>query len=56
MAAMGVFLLGTVVLMLLQLVPFFPANIITTSAYQIGLIAQPMLLSISLAFRYNQIK
>jgi len=56
MAAMGVFLLGTVVLMLLQLVPFFPANIITTSAYRIGLIAQPMLLSISLAFRYNQIK
>ncbi len=56
MAAIGVFLLGTIVLMLLQLWPAFPNNQFTISAYNIGLIAQALLLSLSLSFRYNQIK
>ncbi|MEQ8952844.1 MAG: sensor histidine kinase, partial [Gammaproteobacteria bacterium] len=56
MAAMSVFLLGTVVLMLLQLLPGFPANAFTLNAYDVGLIAQALLLSLSLSFRYNQIK
>ncbi len=56
MAAIGVFLLGTIILMLLQLWPAFPNNQFTSNAYNIGLIAQALLLSLSLSFRYNQIK
>lgn len=56
MAAIAVFLLGTIILMMLQLWPAFPNNAVTTNAYDIGLIAQALLLSLSLSFRYNQIK
>lgn len=56
MAAIGVFLLGTVILMLLQLWPAFPNNSFTLNAYNASLILQALLLSISLSFRYNQIK
>ncbi len=56
MAAIGVFLAGVVVTMLLQLWPAFPTNQFTTNAYNIGLIAQALLLSLSLSYRYNQIK
>ena len=56
MIAMGVFLTGVVILMMLQLLPGFPDNAFTTNAYEIGLVAQALLMSLSLAFRYNQIK
>lgn len=56
MGAIGVFLIGVVVLMMLQLIPGFPSNWFTESAYNVGLIAQALLLSLSLSFRYNQIK
>lgn len=56
MAAIGVFLIGTIILMLLQLWPAFPNNAFTTNAYNVGLIAQALLLSLSLSYRYNQIK
>ncbi len=56
MAAISVFLAGTIILMLLQLWPSFPVNSFTTSAYNVGLIAQALLLSLSLSYRYNQIK
>lgn len=56
MAAMGIFLLGTMILMLLQLWPAFPSNTFTSSAYNVCLILQALLLSLSLSFRYNQIK
>ncbi|MCG8413237.1 MAG: sensor histidine kinase [Pseudomonadales bacterium] len=56
MGAIGVFLIGTIVLMLLQLWPAFPNNQFTVNAYNVGLIAQALLLSLSLSFRYNQIK
>ena len=56
MAAMGVFLAGTIILMLLQIFPGFPNNAFTTNAYNFGLIAQALLLSLSLATQYNQIK
>lgn len=56
MTAIGVFLSGVVVLMLLQLWPNFPNNSITNNAYNFGLIAQALLLSLSLSYRYNQIK
>ncbi len=56
MAAIGVFLVGTIVLMFLQLIPAFPANVFTENAYDVGLIAQALLLSLSLSYRYNQIK
>jgi signal transduction histidine kinase/DNA-binding response OmpR family regulator len=54
--AMGAFLLGTVMLMGLQLMPGFPDNELTANAYSIGLVAQALLMSLTLAFRYNQIK
>lgn len=56
MVAIGVFLAGTIILMLLQLVPGFPSNAFTVNAYNIGLVAQALLMSLSLAFRYNLIK
>jgi signal transduction histidine kinase/DNA-binding NarL/FixJ family response regulator len=56
MGAIGVFLVGVIILMLLQLVSGFPNNTLTTNAYNVGLIAQALLLSLSLSYRYNQIK
>lgn len=56
MAAIGVFLSGTIILMLLQLWPGFPSNGFTENAYDVGLVIQALLLSISLSYRYNQIK
>ena len=56
MAAIGVFLSGVIILMLLQLWPGFPSNTFTENAYNVGLVAQALLLSISLSYRYNQIK
>jgi two-component system, sensor histidine kinase LadS len=56
MAAMGVFLAGTVILMMLQLWPGFPNNAFTNNAYNAGLIIQSLLLSLSLTTQYNQIK
>jgi signal transduction histidine kinase/CheY-like chemotaxis protein len=56
MGAIGVFLAGTIVLMLLQLLPGFPSNALTVNAYNVGLIAQALLLSLSLSYRYNQVK
>ena len=56
MAAISVFLVGTIILMLLQLWPTFPNNAFTNNAYDIGLVAQALLLSLSLSYRYNQIK
>ncbi len=56
MAAIGVFLAGTIVLMLLQLWPSFPSNAFTNNAYNAGLIIQSLLLSLSLTTQYNQIK
>jgi signal transduction histidine kinase/DNA-binding NarL/FixJ family response regulator len=56
MGAIGVFLAGVITFMLLQLVQSFPNNILTTNAYNFGLIAQALLLSLSLSYRYNQIK
>ena len=56
MGAIGVFLAGTITLMLLQLLPGFPSNALTVNAYNVGLIAQALLLSLSLSYRYNQIK
>lgn len=56
MGAIGVFLAGVIILMLLQLIPSFPNNGLTTNAYNFGLIAQALLLSLSLSYRYNQIK
>ena len=56
MGAIGVFLIGTITLMMLQLIPGFPNNAVTINAYNVGLIAQALLLSLSLSFRYNQIK
>jgi signal transduction histidine kinase len=56
MAAMGVFLAGTIILMMLQLWPGFPNNAFTNNAYNAGLIIQSLLLSLSLTTQYNQIK
>ena len=56
MAAMSVFLIGTIIMMLEQLWPDFPNNAFTGNAYNVGLILQALLLSLSLSFRYNQIK
>ncbi len=56
MAAMGVFLAGTIILMMLQLWPGFPNNAFTNNAYNVSLIIQSLLLSLSLATQYNQIK
>ena len=56
MAAIGVFLAGVITLMFLQLWPGFPSNVVTVNAYNVGLIAQALLLSLSLSYRYNQIK
>jgi signal transduction histidine kinase/CheY-like chemotaxis protein len=56
MAAISVFLAGTITLMLLQLWPAFPNNVFTINAYNIGLITQALLLSLSLSYRYNQLK
>lgn len=56
MVAIGLFLVGTCTLWLLQLLPGFPDNNFTVNAYNIGLVAQALLMSLSLAFRYNQIK
>ena len=56
MAAISVFLFGAFNLILLQLLPGYPNNSITNNAYDAGLIVQALLLSVSLSFRYNQIK
>lgn len=56
MAAMGTFLIGAFILMLVQTVPGFPANALTTNAYNIGQVAQALLLSLSLATHYNLVK
>lgn len=56
LAASAIFLLGATILILHQLWPAFPDNYLTTHAYSVGLVAQAMLLSFGLAFRYNQIK
>ncbi len=56
MAAIGVFLAGTINLLLLQLWPGFPNNAFTNNAYNVSLIVQSLLLSLSLATQYNQIK
>jgi two-component system, sensor histidine kinase LadS len=56
MLAIGVFLVGVVILMLLQLWSLFPDNAFTRGAYNFSIIAQALLLSFGLAFRYNQIK
>ena len=56
MAAIGIFLAGTIILMMQQLLPGFPSNAFTDNAYNAGLIIQSLLLSLSLATQYNQIK
>lgn len=56
LVAMGVFLSGTIVMLMLQVIPSFPNNNFTINAYSIGLVGQALLMSLSLAFRYNQIK
>ena len=56
MAAMGVFLAGTIILMMLQLWPAFPNNAFTNNAYNAGLIIESLLFSLSLTTQYNQIK
>jgi signal transduction histidine kinase/CheY-like chemotaxis protein len=56
MAAMGVFLTGVIILIMLQLWPAFPNNALTNNAYYVSLIIQALLLSLSLATQYNQIK
>ena len=56
MAAMGVFLAGTIILMMLQLWPAFPNNAFTKNAYNAGLIIESLLFSLSLTTQYNQIK
>jgi len=56
MAAIGVFLGGTIILMFLQLWPGFPNNAFTNNAYNTSLIIQSLLLSLSLTTQYNQIK
>jgi len=56
MSAIGIFLFGTIVAMLLQLWPSFPSNAFTNNAYNSGLIIQSLLLSLSLTTQYNQIK
>lgn len=56
MTAMGVFMGGVIILVLLQLWPEFPSNAFTNNAYSFSLVAQALLLSFSLATQYKQIK
>lgn len=56
MTAMGVFMLGATILIMLQLWPEFPNNAFTYNAYSVSLVAQALLLSFSLATQYKQIK
>lgn len=56
MAAMGTYLLGASVLLLVEIAPGFPSNAFTNNAYNIGQIAQALLLSLSLSTRYSLIK
>ncbi len=56
MAAIGVFLAGAINLLLLQLWSGYPNNEFTNNAYNVSLIIQSLLLSLSLATQYNQIK
>ena len=56
MAAMGAYLLGATVLLLVEIAPGFPANDFTNNAYNIGQIAQALLLSLSLSTRYSLIR
>ncbi len=56
LAATSIFLTGAIVLILLQLWPDFPSNAFTNNAYNIGIVMQSLLLSLSLSAQYNQIK
>lgn len=56
MTAMGVFMVGSINLLMLQLWPEFPNNAFTNNAYSFSLVAQALLLSFSLATQYKQIK
>ena len=56
MAAMSTYLAGAAVLLLVQTVPNFPVNTLTANAYNIGQIAQALLLSFSLSTRYNLLR
>lgn len=56
MVAMSTYLAGAAVLLLVQTVPNFPVNTLTANAYNIGQIAQALLLSLSLSTRYNLLK
>ena len=56
MSAVSVFLSGVIISMLVQIWPSFPNNVFTANAYIMALIIQSLLLSLSLSFRYNQIK
>lgn len=56
MAAMSTYLAGAAVLLLVQTVPGFPVNGLTANAYNIGQIAQALLLSFSLSTRYILVK
>jgi signal transduction histidine kinase/CheY-like chemotaxis protein len=56
MVAMSTYLAGAAVLLLVQTVPNFPVNTLTANAYNIGQIAQALLLSFSLSTRYNLLK
>lgn len=56
MAAMGAYMLGGTLLMLSETVPGFPHNSVTANAYNVGQIAQALLLSLSLSARYILVK
>lgn len=56
MVALGFFLFCTVIHIAMQLLPIVPSNSITTNIFPFGLVAQAVLMSFGLAFRYNQVK
>jgi len=56
LAATSVFLLAACIMILRQLWSQFPDNAFTANAFVVGLIAQALLLSFGLAYRYNRIK
>ncbi|MEX0617605.1 MAG: ATP-binding protein [Pseudohongiellaceae bacterium] len=56
MSATTLFLFGAVNLALLTIWPQFPVNVVTSNAFNAGLLSQVLLLSFGLAFRYNEIK
>lgn len=56
MTAVSVFIAGTIILLMVQLLPGFPSNTFTNNAYSFSIVAQALLLSFSLATQYKQIK